>query len=317
VSVRFRARVYVLAAVLVLAVCLSATEAALRVRDAVIVGRMQASLPPIAERALIPSRDPALKYELRPGYAKDGFTVNAFGMADGPVSHEKPAGWRRIAVVGDSISCGFKVAPPRLQNWVSELKEGLAPSRVEVLNFAVNGYGALQDLQMARTRALEFSPDLVLVQFCLNDPYPSDNAVTLSGPQPTLRLAGTLLRLWSHERHVGYFAVDRFYDAAGRQQLEGAFAGFAQLQRDGHPVAAVLFPYLNPSAYTRWGFSSYHRLFSDLATRHGVPLLDLRDAFERNGLVRVSGPTDAIHPDAAGHALAAGEVLRWLVRSQI
>ena len=134
---RPRPVVVLLAFALVLGVSLLGAEAALRVRSAVLVARMRASLPPVSERALVPSSDPELKYELRPGYAKDGFTVNAFGMADGPVTRDKPAGYRRIAVVGDSISCGFKLAPPRPQIWVSVMRERLAPSRAQVLNFAV------------------------------------------------------------------------------------------------------------------------------------------------------------------------------------
>jgi lysophospholipase L1-like esterase len=165
---------------------------------------------------------------------------------------------------------------------------------------------------MARARALGFAPDLILVQLCLNDPHSSDVDALWSGPQPFFRLSSTLLRLFHYERHVAYFAVDRFYDTKGLAQLDRAFAGFSEIARAGTPVAAVLFPYLHRAAYHDWGFAEYHRRFDEAARRHQVPLLDLRETFERAGLIRDIGPADAVHPDAAGHTLAATEVTAWL-----
>ena len=80
---------------------------------------------------------------------------------------------RRVAVLGDSIAFGYWVSDE--QGFARQLEEllgatvGANGDRIEVLNFGVPGYNLEQEIEALRSKALAYSPDLVIVLFCLND----------------------------------------------------------------------------------------------------------------------------------------------------
>ena len=62
------------------------------------------------------SDNPRLRFELRPGgavRAEVDYRVNAEGLRGAETTLEKPAGVRRVAVLGDSIAFGYWVATRR------------------------------------------------------------------------------------------------------------------------------------------------------------------------------------------------------------
>ena len=114
-------------------------------------------------------------YELAPGYDQDGFRVNSFGLRDREYSLNKPECVYRIVVLGDSISEGFlmqdeevlyhSIVEERLNH---RLKENDLICHIETLNFGVNGYNTLQEAHTLRDKAIQFSPDLILIQYSLS-----------------------------------------------------------------------------------------------------------------------------------------------------
>jgi lysophospholipase L1-like esterase len=304
---------------------LAVVEGGLRIKQRLNAWQESRQLPPISARAVIPSPDPELLFEWNPGWSRDGFSVNSLGMADDEVSVAKPEGVFRIAFVGDSLSASFKLGP-RSEIYLNALERRLnrdpqQPYRIEALNFGVNGYGLLQDLRVLETRVPPFEPDLIVVQLCLNDPYPSDAEYARVAPRRTLRLWEFLERRLRRDRFSGWFFVDRNYDATGLDNLERGIAGLARLARQGPPILAVLFPYLYRPAYDAWGFERYHALYRRAAAEAGLPLLDLYAPFRRAGLIGMRGvPVDPIHPDRVGNELAAAliaselDTLGWLPR---
>lgn len=123
-------------------------EIGLRTYHAIDDHRRLDTLPPIERRALVPSADPRLVYELNRGWTQQDFRVNAAGMVGRDVTAAKPPNVIRIAVVGDSISCGLELIPQN-QTFPSRMQvdlDALGPDapRFEVLNFGVNGYGILR-----------------------------------------------------------------------------------------------------------------------------------------------------------------------------
>jgi lysophospholipase L1-like esterase len=122
------------------------------------------------------SGNPRLGYELAP-HASDGEgEISAAGLRDRDYPLAKPAGTRRIAVLGDSIAYGLRLR--REQSFPEQLERLLGRhfagpgAAFEVLNFGVPGYGLAQVVETLRARALPFAPDLVLYAYCLNDPQP-------------------------------------------------------------------------------------------------------------------------------------------------
>jgi hypothetical protein len=97
-------------------------------------------------------------------------TTNRLGFRD--VDHEraKPAGTRRLIVLGDSYTAATQVpldrTYPRL---LQRLLEEQASDRWEVISLAVNGWGTVQEWLALERYGLAYAPDLVLLQFFPND----------------------------------------------------------------------------------------------------------------------------------------------------
>lgn len=94
------------------------------------------------------------------------------GLRDRDYPFSKPAGTRRIAVLGDSFVEALQVPfdstfVERLEGELDRRADGAW--RSEVLNFGVSGYGTCQQLLLLEDLALRFDPDLVLSCFYAND----------------------------------------------------------------------------------------------------------------------------------------------------
>lgn len=108
-------------------------------------------------------RDDNLGWALRPGIPG----VNVSGQRDSRHLIDKPDGVYRIAVLGDGWSEAPQLA--RQLSWWSRLEalmnECMEKKRVEILNFAVSGYGTTQQSIVLETMAMRYQPDLVVLQF--------------------------------------------------------------------------------------------------------------------------------------------------------
>lgn len=156
---------------------------------------------PYMDNALLYRESPTRLYELRPG--ADGVVgrnrvriqVNAAGFRDDRAyPPPKPAGLRRVLVLGDSFSFAGKVAleqtfPKRLE----ALLNAADPGRYQVLNLAVPGYNTQQEMLQLAERGLAFEPDLVIVAFVLNDALPAAQLVPQRARVP-LRVRRVLKR---------------------------------------------------------------------------------------------------------------------------
>lgn len=137
--------------------------------------------------------DRELGWSLRPGsegwQTREGVAwtrINSHGFRDRERAVQKPPGAYRIAVVGDSITEARHVEMD--QTYTARLERALAacPSfegrQVEVLNFAVPGYGTAQQLLLL-DRVWPFEPDLVLLAFfARNDLFNNVRRLNTSSP---------------------------------------------------------------------------------------------------------------------------------------
>jgi hypothetical protein len=92
-------------------------------------------------------------------------TTNRWGMRDRDYTRQKGAR-RRIALVGSSHVMGYGVGDDEtfdnvLEAMLNRREDGPAGPGFEVLNFAVDGYDALQELVITERRVLDFEPDVV------------------------------------------------------------------------------------------------------------------------------------------------------------
>jgi lysophospholipase L1-like esterase len=285
------------------------------------------------------SADPRLQFELKPGstvQAEVEYRINAFGMRNPEVSETKAPGVRRIAVLGDSIAFGYWVSeadafPRRLEHMLD------GGGRVEVLNFGVPGYNLDQEIEMLRVRALGFSPDLVLVAFCLNDlegifSYEygltldrSNRARTLPGRALELLLERSRFFSWLEYRLDELEARRSFvrvrnplrgplYEQAVSEQgkaLEDRFGTLAAILKSagGIPGLVAIFPTFG-NRFPAYPHRDLHRVVAAAAQGSGLAVVDLLDCYEAYDVwdVRV----DVVHPNPMGHAVAAHAIAEAL-----
>jgi lysophospholipase L1-like esterase len=119
------------------------------------------------------SKRPGLDYDLAPGVVGKNWgttiAINSHGFRDREYDLVKPPSVRRIVVLGDSIAFGTNLDvadtfPERL-----EVTYGVSGRPVEVLNLAVAGYDTLNEVVFLEQTGLAFSPDVVVVGYCIND----------------------------------------------------------------------------------------------------------------------------------------------------
>jgi hypothetical protein len=102
-----------------------------------------------------------------------GLRGNRLGYPGPDHEVHKPAGAFRIAALGDSFAVGPAVAFE--DNYLTRLEAALP--RAQVLNFGVSGAGPREYLEILRTHALTFEPDLVLVSFFVGNDVTESLAV--------------------------------------------------------------------------------------------------------------------------------------------
>jgi len=122
-----------------------------------------------------PSDNPHLVYELLPNrhgtFQGVLFRTNAHGMRGPETTIKKEKGTWRIAALGDSTMFGWGVKQEQAYPAVLEKALNAAGDsrRYEVLNFAVPGYNTAIEAEVYKQRAAAFDPDLILIQFDVND----------------------------------------------------------------------------------------------------------------------------------------------------
>jgi lysophospholipase L1-like esterase len=330
-----------------LAVTALALEAVFRL-SGVSVGTVQINRATVRR-----SENPRLRFELRPGSAVRAeveYRVNREGLRGPETTVEKPAGVRRVAVLGDSIAFGYWVAerdgfPRQLEAMLNE--SAGPPGRVEVLNFGVPGYNLDQEIEALRTKALAFSPDLVVVAFCLNDlegifsyelGLVQDRAARGRSWLGRLRewlLGRSLLFSWVEYRRSELRARRSYvrarnpldgplYAEAVAQQraaLEGKLAVLhALLAARGIPGVVVVFPVLGVR-WERYPYRDLHRAVALAAEAAGLAAVDLLDCYSAYDFRALR--VDVVHPGPLGHRVAAHAVRDalcgrgWLCRAPL
>jgi hypothetical protein len=132
--------------------------------------RGKANLP--APKTYRLSENKNLVYELIPGskakiLGKE-FVVNAFGFRDKKYRRRK-VNKTRIIFVGDSITYGWRVD---LDETYHKQIESLLNDRgydVDIMGMGIPGYNTIQEYHLIKETALEFEPDILILQIAPND----------------------------------------------------------------------------------------------------------------------------------------------------
>jgi len=300
-------------------------------------------------------------YGLRPGaegrLSSTGDTlyrINQDGFRGPRHARPRPAEAMRVVVLGDSIAFGYAVEEASTFPRVLEAKlAAIVPQAgIEVVNLGVGGYNAWNEAELLKVVGISYQPDLVLVQFCindLNDPtlhFDAQTRLLLSTipdaafPNPSLRRgprhSPSRLWAWCAASKLCALARDRwlaahennFDDAAKRaavlpvesddgpewRWLETRYLEMASAAESaGARFAVLAFPY--PAQLEGRGLDPVQERLLSLARRHGWTAVDPLPAFRAAHAAGTVLFIDWWHPTAAGQRIAAEETLRVLACS--
>jgi len=115
-----------------------------------------------------PDRD--LFWKQVPGHVAGNVRINAHGLRGPDFAAAKPAGVRRIVLLGDSVTFGYGVTEE--ESFAGRLRRQLGPG-VEIINAGITGYSSLQGLRLYETVVRAYQPDVLLVLFGYNDHHSS------------------------------------------------------------------------------------------------------------------------------------------------
>ncbi len=251
---------------------------------------------------------------------------NSLGFRDFEHSPDKPKDRKRILVVGDSFAAGWGV---RFNEMFARRLEKLLPG-TEVILIAKPGWNAWEEIQAVERIGLKFHPDLIIMEYYLNDPLLKRDALRVRKrvlyKQPrgfwrTLFLKSMLFRLFWKVTHdpqatrayIWYINMLHSPDYAGWEKTVEAYSRLRELCSQRHiPVIVILFPTL-AFPFSHYPFVHvHHRIKRLMETEHFIfiDLLDYLRGFNNRELI--VEPHD-LHPNAKVHAIAA-KVLKQTIK---
>ena len=172
-----------------LLVCALLVEGFFRVLGRARGARGSEATGPTAEHYRFTGYHPLLGYDGLPNVSArfHGQTVsqNGKGNRGEDVPFDKPAGVRRVVVIGDSQAWGYGVGdadtiPARL---ALRLNEGGA-ARYQVVNLGVGGYGTDQAVLKFLAQGRRYAPDVVVLTVFKNDPVENEHTVAWGVEKP-------------------------------------------------------------------------------------------------------------------------------------
>lgn len=259
------------------------------------------------------------EYTLTPGFVEPArfgrWTNNGWGLRDREHTRRKPAGTRRIALLGDSIGAGWGVEDgagfePRLETALDSWSQASGGPAIEILNFAVPGHAPGQRWeQFVRLGGWETRPDLLLYEATPADPGWDDRRLRVLLPQglgwdapqyrevldragivPTMSREALKRRLSSHRWEL----LEAVYHS-----ITGA------CQAWGIPSVWVLLPRIG-----RPSDDGERRRLVELARRSGFThVFDLSDVFDGREPETIAVSPRDYHPNTAGHARIASRLI--------
>lgn len=266
------------------------------------VARLVAYLEPTARVAIYRASGlPQVGYTMIPNLDAhvlgSDLRTNALGFRGPDWSRRKAPGTTRIVLIGDSHAFGFgvDVASSMGEVLARELTIALGHP-VEVLNFAVSGYNAKQELAVLRRLALAYAPDVVLLVPCNNDDDPplllTRSGHLVASPEdvdrpPPLRVPWRQSALLAAARralervrrgaaHDGPVAASQAVNGPLLESVHVPRALEARVARPlhrmitlsrAHGADVVLAPLAGPQAW--------RQMLHDVARRERVPLVEL------------------------------------------
>lgn len=280
---------------------------------------------------VIPDKD--LIWRLYP-HQSGPYKTNELGLRDTPFNSQAD---QKILLLGDSVSWGdgIEVIERTYPFILEQILGNKSGKTYEVINSAVLGYSTFQEYRYLQLYGLQYQPDLIVLQFCLNDvverysslfEYGGDN--TFMGVDTRLAIQGTygwLLRnsrifetgirmLKFASRNEQAYRVEELTKEPSSREIESAWKQTlsevgdirALAEKEHIPLIVVVFPYRFQLQQSTQLNQPQLRL-KRYAMENKVMMIDLLPFFaafqEKNKEVQLF--FDANHMTIEGHQLTA------------
>lgn len=277
------------------------------------------------------------------------FRSNALGLRGAEVAPEKPAGTKRVVVLGDSIAMGYGVREE--DSFASVVGRGLGPG-FEIVNAGVAAYNTEQEVNWFLATGRKLAPDVVVIEVYWNDTSPK-GLVAVSADGVLFDRGGSGDRRGAWDGQLGYALRNLFKQSRAlyivNMQLRRLRAGgagdrardnqmavlhgraHAEVERGWAAIEAqlarlraacaelgaalvVVVPPMPQQLAQPFPAVRYQSVVRGICERLSLKCLDLLPAFAAawNGHESLFIPYDGDHPNEAGHALIGRELLAYM-----
>ncbi|MEA3275503.1 MAG: SGNH/GDSL hydrolase family protein [Pseudomonadota bacterium] len=265
----------------------------------------------------VPSENATMLWEYRSNgeVEKWGSVIrtNRHGFRDREHERDKREGVLRIAFAGDSVTLGIGVDLDRtFVRRVEALGRTRFPTaEIETLGFAVDGYNAIQVMELIGERAMPFSPDIVVYVMCMND---FDLEGDSAGKMKYFRKPDSffLLRL---EKFFQQFS--EYHDYHFRKNKALVFERIVEIKNrlaaEGAEFFVALVPVFPEDGFADYPLAHTHEEIDRQLSEKGVAVLNLLESPLAQGAMPRAFAMDVWHLNEEGHGLVAQHLVESLL----
>jgi len=240
--------------------------------------------------------------------------TNSQGLFDKEYSVVKPAGVRRVVVLGDSISRGWCVpTEERFDTLIEKNLRSESGEPFEFINFGVSGYHMTQIYDVAMEKAPSYQPDVYLLM--------------LSQLSITPTWGAHVVQLVENNRDLKYDFLKKVVKDSGLQKgdspglAEAKLAGYRftilremllHLKANAEAHSAQFMVVLVPAGEDTDVIANHFRGINQSLDGTGIPVIDLLDTFDGIDAGTTRRAWYDAHPNILGQRLIAENLQRKL-----
>jgi hypothetical protein len=207
-------------------------------------------------------------------------------------------------------------------------------TRYEVMNFGVEGYSTFQELEQLQTKGLKYNPDLVILNYVLNDPEPGEyyfekNFLIRHSAlaryfffrikKSAIKKERKKLKIKDEIDNYYYYHQPKYFNP-----LKGAVLEISDIAKEhDNKLVMVIFPtssIMVKDFREKYPYWPLHKLIKTIPSDN-IVFIDLIDEFNRLGLtpqqVSINYEYDESHKNAQALGVSAEYIYRVLKEQKI
>jgi len=274
--------------------------------------------------------NPYLRYELVPEIKKDNISINSDGFRGPEISVTKPPNTFRILMLGDSETFSIMLSEKdalaaQLETLLNQKSKSF---HYEVLNFGVEGYNTFQEYEQLKTRGLKYNPDLIILNYVLNDPEPGEyyfdksflmrhsNLVRYFSyriKKAAIRRERKKLKIKTEIDNYYYYHQPKYFARVEEVILDMADIAYKQ---GGRKLVVVIFPassIMVKDFKENYPYGPLHKLVKGIDSGQ-IVFIDLIDEFNRLNLTPQGVAINYIYDESHKNAMALKASAEYIYR---